>query len=93
MIVKEREIRISLPLVPGANDDDDNIKKTIECAISLDIKHIDVMPLHKLGQSKYELLGLKSPFSNYDEVSEERMEYILRLIKSSGLKATKGRSM
>ena len=93
LMVKEREVRISLPLVPGANDDNDNITKTVEFVTSLGIKHIDVMPLHKLGQSKYELLGLKSPFINYRELSDDKTEEIIELIEASGLIATKGRSM
>jgi len=93
LLAKEREVRISLPLVPGANDDDDNIKETIEFVTSLGIKYIDVMPLHKLGQSKYELLGLKSPFVNYRELPDDKTEEIIKLIEASGLIATKGRSM
>jgi len=93
LIAREREVRISLPLIPNANDDCDNIKKTIEHTASLGIKYIDVMPLHKLGQSKYEFLCLKSPFPNYNEISDEKLEEIMEFIGSSGLTATKGRSM
>jgi pyruvate formate lyase activating enzyme len=93
LIATEREMRVSLPLVPGVNDDDENIKQTIEFAKSLRIKYIDIIPLHKLGGSKYEYLGLQSPFLNFARVSEEKIEKIVNLAKSSSLTATIGRSM
>ena len=87
------EVRISLPLIAGVNDSEENVKKTIEFTASLGIKHIGVVPYHRLGESKYQFLGLKSPFSDFDKIPEERVNNVVKMIESSGLKATKGRSM
>lgn len=87
------DVRISLPLVPGVNDSEENLIRTIEFTKSLGIKYIDVMPLHKLGTSKYQFLGLESPFSDFDKVPEEKIDEVLRLIESYGLKATRERAM
>jgi len=85
------QMRISLPVITGANDDIQNIKNTAEFAVSLGIKYIDVEPLHKLGQAKYEALGMDSPFSAFEEITEEKLLNIFQIIESYGLKTTRGR--
>lgn len=85
--------RISLPLVSGVNDSEENIKRTIEFAASLGIKDIDIVPFHRLGESKYQFLGLKSPFSAFKKISDKKVSDAVRIAESYGLEATKGRSM
>jgi len=84
-------VRVSLPLVSGINDSEENVKQTIEFTASLGIKYIDVIPLHKLGESKYQFLGLKSPFSNFRKVPDEQVDDVVKMIESYGLTATIGR--
>jgi len=56
-----RSVRISLPLIPGYNDSEENLLATAEFALSLGVESIDINPLHKLGADKYTYLGLESP--------------------------------
>lgn len=93
LMAKEHYVRISLPLIPEINDSVENIKKTIDFAKSLGIKHIDIIPFHKFGTSKYEYLGLKSPYPRFGSITDAKMDKIIKMIESHGLKATKGRSM
>ena len=86
-------VRISLPLVSGINDSEANVRQTIEFAISLGIEYIDVLALHKLGESKYQFLGLQSPFSSFEKIPDEKVSDIVKMIESHGLKATTGRLM
>lgn len=87
------EVRISLPLILGVNDSEENVRQTIELGKSLGIKYIDVLPFHRLGESKYRFLGLKSPFSNFKKIPDEKVNDIVKMIESYGLRATKGRLM
>ncbi len=97
LMASECEVRISLPLIAGVNDSEENMRKTTEFAASLGIEYIDVLPFHRLGASKYEYLGLKSPFSDFRGMSsvawDKRVDRVIESIKSHGLKTTKGRSM
>lgn len=93
MMTQTCEVRISLPLMSGVNDSEENIRNTSQFAAELGIKYIDVVPFHRLGDSKYEFLGLESPFSNFEEPSNEKVLFIMELIESYNLKVTKGRSM
>ena len=87
------EVRISIPLIPGVNDDDENIEETIKFGKSLGIKFIDIMPLHKLGATKYQFLGLVSPYPSFEKILDERLDEIIQMIESRGLKTSKERSM
>lgn len=92
LMARRCAVRISLPLVSGVNDSTENVRQTIEFAISAGIEHIDVLPFHELGTNKYEFLGLKPPFADFDRVSDERLAGVVALIESYGLKSAVGRS-
>jgi len=51
-------IILRIPLIPGVNDDEDNLTKTAEFASSLpNLQQIDILPYHNLGFGKYNGLG------------------------------------
>ena len=87
----ECEIRLSLPLIPDINDSEENIKRTIQFASSIGIEFIDIEPYHNLGLCKYEFLGLNPPILKADKMPGEKIDTILEMVKSFGLKDTKGR--
>lgn len=91
IIAKKTPVRVTFAVIPGANDSEENIRQTIEFTKSLGIKHIDVLPFHRLGASKYQYLGRESPFSDFDDPSEEKVKEVLDMIKSCGLEATNRR--
>ena len=93
LMAKKCKMRISLPLIKGINDSEENIKKTIEFTKSLGIECIDVEPFHALGESKYEMLGMKNPFHDFEEVSSQEVNKVIEIIQSAGLRATRGRTM
>jgi pyruvate formate lyase activating enzyme len=54
------DLWIRLPLIPGINDDNKNIEKTIEFIKSLKkYDSIDILPYHRLGVSKYKTIKRK----------------------------------
>lgn len=93
LMAKECETRISLPLIPGINDSAENIKATAEFAISTGIKFVDVEPFHKLGEGKYFALGLESPYSNFGELTNEKLNEVITIFESFRLKTTRGRNV
>lgn len=51
------EIVVRIPLIPGANDSDTNLTKTAEFCKSLKrLKHLELLPYHRLGVETYNYL-------------------------------------
>jgi len=93
LMASQTEVRISLPLVPGVNDSKENIEQTADFARSIGVKYIDVLPFHRLGHGKYQLLGLEWPFANYENVPDKKLQDAVRRLKAKRLKVSKGRLM
>ncbi len=51
------ELIFRLPLVPGFNDDEENLSQTRKLMDETGVNSIDLLPLHHLGREKYSLLG------------------------------------
>lgn len=49
-------IIVRIPVVPGVNDNIENINKTAEFVSSLDLKEVHLLPFHKGGVEKYRRL-------------------------------------
>ena len=92
-IAGKTEIRISLPLVPGFNDDEENIVETARFAHHLNIRYIDINPLHMLGRDKFSYLGLTDHYKNYRQVTKEDVNKTRKIIEKFGIKTTVGRMM
>ena len=85
------DMRISLPLIPDINDSEENLRLTLEFVSSIGVEFIDLEPYHELGICKYEFLDLKPPILNASQVVNEKVEEIMEMVRSYGLKVTKGR--
>ncbi len=87
-IVAKRKVPvyIRIPVIPGYNDDKENIKATCEFAQSLaSLVEIDLLPLHHLGEARYTSLDRSYPLQGIPLVSEERMQELKHLVESYGL--------
>lgn len=49
------------------------------------IKKVEVLPFHKMGEHKWETLGLKAPLAHLSSYSEEKAQSIQKLINESML--------
>jgi len=57
-------LRLRLPLVPGANDTGQNVTATARFASELPtLQGFDILPYHRLGESKWRQLGRAYPMS------------------------------
>ena len=81
---------IRVPTIPGYNDSEENIRRTAQFAHSLgeDVS-LNLLPFHKLGESKNESLG--HPFSlGIEAPSAEHMQKLLAVVEDCGVKAQIG---
>ena len=87
--VSERNVPlyIRIPLIPGCNDSEENIRATAEFAKELaSVVEVGIMPLHHLGKSRYESLNLPYPIEGLALIPEEQLQKTKNLIESYGLK-------
>lgn len=75
------EVQIRMPVIPGYNDSEENIRKTAEFAASLkNGKEIALLPYHELGLSKYEQLEREYSLKDVKAPDEERMNHLKELV-------------
>jgi pyruvate formate lyase activating enzyme len=88
---KENEIVVRIPVVPGVNDDKENIQKTAEFLLSLKkIKHINLLPFHRGGADKAKRLGKKTLAGSIPSPAAEKMEEIRKTLSDFGFLLEKG---
>jgi pyruvate formate lyase activating enzyme len=84
-------IIIRVPVIPGVNDDRENIWETAEFLLSLEkIKRISLLPYHKGGCEKYQRLGKEGSFGTYTSPSEERLNEIQKTFENLGFSVRRG---
>ncbi len=78
---------IRIPLIPGCNDTEENVRKTAEFVRQLPgVEQVDILPYHRLGEPKYPRLGRKYALTRTDSPSGDRTGYFRRLLESYGLR-------
>ena len=91
MLSDERKpMIIRLPLIPGYNDSEENLKATAELLASLkSVERVDIIPLHQYGKVKYEGVGMEYMLEAED-MDNERQEELRSFFESYGLKTQIG---
>lgn len=87
IIQQGKPLRIRIPLMPGCNDSEENIRATGEFAKRLGLSEVDILPYHRLGASKYERLGMEYKLSETKSYKEEQIETIKGILKSLEIEA------
>ena len=83
---RKRDIVIRFPVVPGYNDSEKNIDlmKSLLEKLYPDVKHIDLLPYHKMASSKAERLGLKQQVYEIEEPDPAQLESIRKKFEETG---------
>ncbi len=84
---------LRVPVIPGINDDEDNLRSMGHLVRSLpNIIRVDLLAYHTLGMDKHERLDSPNPMPVTAPPSEEGMAAIKCLLESFGLSVTIGGS-
>ncbi|MBA7502805.1 Benzylsuccinate synthase activating enzyme [subsurface metagenome] len=87
----DTDIVVHIPLIPGFNDDDENVTKTAEFVGSLKkIRHIDLLPFNELPSGKYKAMGLDWGYAEVRRQSPERLTELQDMLQSYGLEVNIG---
>lgn len=85
------EIVVRVPLIPGYNDDEENIRKTAEFIAPLEkIKGIDLLPFNVFSIVKYEALGINWVYKGAQKQSDEHLSRLFEIVKSHKTHCTVG---
>jgi len=92
MLAKEGSmIIIRIPLIPGINDDDENINKTGLFVSALPgVKTIHLLPFHDFQKNKYRKFGMKYRAENIRLLENSRVSGAVTKLKKFGLSVTIG---
>ena len=77
-------LRIRIPIIPGYNDSEENLRATSEFCVEMgpSVTLVQILPYHRLGMVKYERLQRKYELAEVQPPSNETMESHKRLIES-----------
>ena len=88
-----KEIMVRIPVIPGYNDDDDQIGKMKQLLLSektKTLKKINLLPYHKIGTSKYKKFNIPNRMENVKPPSKERMLQLKEIFNEIGVKVKIG---
>ena len=77
---------IRVPIVPGFNDTIENLQETAAFMKRLKLKEVNLLPFHRLGNSKYEQLGIIYEYSQVSTDQDEALRSYQRVFESAGLR-------
>ena len=79
-------IFIRFPVIPGINDDSQNIKEMGEFLSSLTIAQVNLLPYHYIGIDKYRRLGRTYHLAATQPPSEEKLSEVSAILSKFNLK-------
>jgi len=81
------KIIIRIPIIPGINDDDENLKETASFLSTLpNVPAVELLPYHNIAEGKYAGMGMNYTLSEIQPPSQEQMRSRIELLSGYGLK-------
>ena len=80
------DVLLRLPLVPGVNDDEENLRAVGELAREINpARGVELMPYHSIGKGKYEGLGMDYGLVDVPDAAEDGLGRALSIIQEAGI--------
>ena len=73
---------IRIPLIPGFNTSPSSTQAICERLQDIGIKHVDLLPFHRLGSAKYEAMGLEYAYKTQQPLTKEELGKIEAIYKT-----------
>ena len=84
-------VRVRLPLIPGANDSEENIRATAAFAADLpNLEALDILPYHRLGESKWGELNQKYFLHGVKPHTHEQVSAMFDIVREYDIEVTVG---
>jgi pyruvate formate lyase activating enzyme len=85
LVAAGASLRIRFPLIPGVNDDEENVRATGALLASLGLTRIDVLPYHRAGLAKYDRLRRPYRLPETAPPTQDCQGRVVRVLESCGL--------
>jgi pyruvate formate lyase activating enzyme len=85
LVAVHDNILVRFPLVPGVNEDDENVLALGAFLASLRLTRVDVLPYHRAGIAKYDRLNKPYTLTATQPPSRELQDHVVRLLEGCGL--------
>jgi pyruvate formate lyase activating enzyme len=80
------DVIVRMPLLPGINDDDANLKAAGAFLTSLDRRYpVDILPFHRIGIDKYARLGMEHPMPDLQPPGADAIGHAAGILSDAGL--------
>jgi len=80
-----KPVIIRIPIIPGYNDSDENLRAAAECLSMLTcIRRVDLLPFHQYGLVKYKQIGMEYTMADTPGIPEERQQEIKKMFEDYG---------
>lgn len=91
LAARGHDIILRMPIVPGINDDEENIRHTGQFAAALPgLARMNILPYHRTAADKYHRLKMDYTLSQIRPPSNERMAEIAQMLRGFGLEVRIG---
>jgi pyruvate formate lyase activating enzyme len=88
LAARKRPVWVRFVLVPGLTDDPHDIDQIARFCASLgNVRRVDVLPFHQMGQYKWEKIGLAYTLSNVEPPTTDQVEQVCSQFRAVGLVA------
>lgn len=85
------DLVIRIPLIPGINDSDVEIRDKAKFLAALgNIRSVNILPYHRGGLEKARRLGESSSFDEFEAPSEEMLNMALKIFRDHGFEVKTG---
>jgi pyruvate formate lyase activating enzyme len=86
IVAKGTPMIIRVPLIPGFNDSEDNLNEIARFVSELDNElHVDILPYHRFGENKYEMLDIEYQLTDVKPPDEEQIQKAKKIFERYGL--------
>jgi len=87
----ETHVVVRIPVIPGFNFSENEMKQIIEFVTSLkNVNEIHFLPYHTYGVEKYKILGLNYAFGSKKQIQDSELLPFIQYAQSKGLKTKIG---
>jgi pyruvate formate lyase activating enzyme len=90
----DKKVMLRIPLIPGINDSDGNMRETAAFAAEINktgnLVMVNILPYHSLGASKYGVMGMEYTLDETEPPPQEKIDHVLEIFKEAGVPVQQG---
>lgn len=84
LVAAGRPVRVRFPLIPGVNDGAEEIAELMQLLARLGLRHLDLLPYHRIGIDKYRRLGMPARLGDQPSPSAAQISQIAGQFEQHG---------